>query len=50
MCLSDFIKRELEHIAERPSMKEWLERTRQLKPVRARQTAAHLIRQLRDER
>lgn len=50
MSLSDFIKRELEHIAERPSMKEWLERTRQLKPVRARQTAAHLIRQLRDER
>src|SRR5690242_1524800 len=33
MSLSDYIKRELERVAERPTMREWLERTRQLKPI-----------------
>jgi plasmid stability protein len=50
MSLSDFIKRELERVAERPTMQEWLERTRQAKPVRAGRSAAQLIRELRDER
>ena len=27
MSLSEFIKRELEHTVERPTMREWLERT-----------------------
>ena len=50
MSLSDFIKRELERVAERPTMKEWLERTQHAKPIPARPTAARLIRELRDER
>lgn len=50
MSLARLIRRELEHLAERPSMQEWLERTRRLKPVPAGQTAAHLSRQLRDKR
>ena len=50
MSLSDFIKKELEHSAERPTMREWLERTRQTKPVRAKESAAEIIRGLRDER
>lgn len=33
MSLSDFIKRELHRIVERPSLREWLERTRQRKPI-----------------
>jgi antitoxin FitA len=33
MSLSDFIKRELERAAERPTMREWLERTQQTKPI-----------------
>ena len=50
MSLSDLIKRELEHIAERPTMREWLDRTRQAKPISANRTAAQVIRELRDER
>ncbi len=50
MSLSDFIKRELERAAERPTMQEWLERTRQVKPIPAKITAAQAVRKLRDER
>jgi antitoxin FitA len=50
MSLSDFIKRELKHAAERPSMREWLERTGQAKPIPAKRTAAQIVRELRDAR
>ena len=50
MSLSDFIKRELERVAERPSMQEWLERMRQAKPFPAKRTAAQVIRELREAR
>ena len=50
ISLSDFIKRELKHMAERPSLQEWLERTRQSKPIPSRRSAAQVIRELRDER
>ena len=49
MSLSDFIKRELEHLAQRPTMQDWLERAQQGKPIRSRRTAAQVIRELRDE-
>lgn len=48
MSLSDFIKRELEQMVERPGMREWLERTGQAKPVSAKRSAAQVVRQLRD--
>lgn len=50
MSLSDFIKRELERVAERPTMREWLERTQHAKPIPTRRTAAQVIRELRDDR
>ena len=50
MSLSDFIKRELERVVERPTMQEWLECTREAKPIPSRRTAAQVIRELRDER
>jgi plasmid stability protein len=50
MSLSDYTKRELERAAERPTMREWLELTQQAKPIRARKTAAQVIRELRDGR
>jgi antitoxin FitA len=50
MSLSDFIKRELERVAERPTMQEWLERTQQAKPIRTRRTGAQVIRELREGR
>src|SRR5271163_1659970 len=49
MTLSDFLKRELQHAAERPTIREWLERTRQAKPIATKQTAAQVIRELREE-
>jgi plasmid stability protein len=50
MSLSDFVKRELERMAERPTMREWLERTRQAKAIPTSKSAARVIRELRDER
>jgi antitoxin FitA len=50
MSLSDFIKRELERVAERPTMQEWLERTQSAKPIPAKLTSAQVIRELRDKR
>ena len=50
MSLSDFIKRELERVAGRPTMQEWLERTRNAKPIPAKMSAARVIRELREER
>jgi antitoxin FitA len=50
MSLSDFIKRELERVAERPAMREWLERTEEAKAISGKKTAAQIVRELRDER
>jgi len=50
MSLSDFIKRELARTAERPAMQEWLERTGQVKAIPAEQSAAQVVRELRDAR
>ena len=49
MSLSDYLKRELERTAEPPSLREWVERARQLKPILSRQSNAEIIRELRDE-
>ena len=48
MSLSDFIKKELERSAEQPTMREWLESTRQAKPIPTKRSAAQIIRELRD--
>ena len=48
MSLSDFIKRELERTAGRPSMREWLERTQQAKRIPTKRSSAQVIRELRD--
>jgi plasmid stability protein len=48
--LSDFIKRELERVAERPTMREWLELTQLAKPIPAKRSAAQVVRELRDTR
>jgi plasmid stability protein len=50
MSLSEFIKKELELVAERPSMREWLERTEQAKPIAAKRSAVQVLRELRDAR
>ena len=48
MSLSDFIKKELVRSVERPTMREWLESTRQAKPIPTKRSAAQIVRQLRD--
>jgi plasmid stability protein len=50
MSLSDFIKRELERMAEVPTMREWLESARQAKPISGKRSAAQIVRELRDAR
>jgi antitoxin FitA len=50
MSLSDFIKRELERTAERPTMREWLELTRRAKPIPTKGSAVQVVRELRDAR
>jgi plasmid stability protein len=50
MSLSDFLKKELEESVEMPTMREWLERTRQAKPIISNKSAAEVIRELRDSR
>jgi plasmid stability protein len=50
MSLSDFLKKELARAAERPTMQEWLERTRQSRPIRSKRSPARIIRELRDSR
>ena len=50
MSLSDFIKKELERVAERPTMRDWLEGTQQAKPIPQKRRAAQIIREMRDER
>ena len=50
MSLSDFLKKELARVAERPTMSEWLERSRDAKPIRTGRTPAQVIRELRDSR
>ncbi len=50
MTLSDFIKKELERTAARPTMREWPERSAQAKPIPSKRTAAEVLRKLRDAR
>jgi antitoxin FitA len=50
MSLSDFLKRELEQSAERLTMREWLERTQEARPIATKRTAAQAVRELRDSR
>ena len=47
MSLSGFIRRELERTTERPSMLEWLESTKEGKPIRSSKSAAQILRELR---
>ena len=50
MSLSDFIKRELQRIVERPTMQEWLDWAQQGKPIPHKRSAAQIIRELRESR
>ena len=50
MSLSAFIKRELEHIVERPSMREWLDLTQKMTPIHSKRSGAQVVRELRDAR
>ncbi len=48
MTLSDYLLSELEQIAEKPTMKEWLERVAELEPVEVDEPPEVTIRRMRD--
>jgi hypothetical protein len=50
MSLSDFLKKELTRVAERPTMQEWLERGQHTKPIRTTKSPAQVLRELRGSR
>jgi plasmid stability protein len=50
MSLSDYLKKELGRITEKPDMTEWLAKVRRLKPVLGGQSSVEIIRKLRDGR
>jgi plasmid stability protein len=50
MSLSDYLKRELQQTAARPSIQEWLDRTQQAKPISAKISSAKAVRELRESR
>lgn len=50
MSLSDYLKRELERTAAQPSLREWVERVRQLRPISSAKSSAEIVRELREGR
>jgi len=48
LSLSDFIKRVLERIVGRPTMRDWLERTEQARLIPHKRSAAQVVRESRD--
>lgn len=50
LSLSDYLLREIEHVAERPTMKEIAERLAGLPPVKYKRSPAEVIREERDSR
>ena len=50
MSLSDFLKREFQRTAARPSVQEWLDRAQQAKPILAKMSPARAVRELREAR
>jgi antitoxin FitA len=50
LSLSDYLLREMEEVAERPSMKELAERIASRTPVKYKRSPAEIIREERDSR
>lgn len=48
MSLSGFLNRELAKLASQPSLREWLESSRQLRLINGSQSVTEVIRQMRD--
>ena len=50
MSLSEYLVREVAKTAEQPTMEEWLQRLKKMKPIRTRESSAGAIRAIRDSR
>lgn len=50
MSLSDYLKREIEQHAKRPTLDEWLDRVAKGKPIPMSKSSAQIIREMRDSR
>lgn len=50
MTLSDYLLEELRNLAVRPTMREWAEDVRKLKPLEISQSPSEVLREERDQR
>jgi len=50
MSLSEYLLREVAKTAEQPTMEEWLQRLKKMKPIKTRESSAETIRAIRDGR
>jgi plasmid stability protein len=50
MSLSAYILRDAEKLANRPTVDEWVEKARKLRPIKTRESSAEVIRAMRDDR
>lgn len=48
MTLSDYLLSEIEQVAKKPTMKEWLERVSSREPVEVDEPPAEVVRRMRD--
>lgn len=49
MNLSDYIKKELQRVAQKPSLEEWFDLVSKLPKIKTDKTAAQVIREMRGE-
>jgi hypothetical protein len=50
MSMSDYILQDLKRLAERPTLPEWFEGLKKLKPIKTTETTEQIIRAMRDGR
>jgi plasmid stability protein len=50
MSLSAYVLRDVARNAELPTMREWVEKVKKLKPIKTRESSAEVIRAMRDGR
>jgi plasmid stability protein len=50
VSLSAYILRDSEKLASRPTVDEWVEKARKLRPIKTRESSAEVIRVMRDGR
>jgi plasmid stability protein len=50
LSLSDYILKDLSRLVEQPTMREWVQRLREMPPIKTKETSEQTIRAIRDGR